>query len=304
MADGEEQVTSVEQTEASPVAEPPSEQEAAPAEVPSSETDAAAQVEEPTEPDAETQKQLADLDAFLKTELPEPEAAQVTDDEKVTLSKKDLDAQLFRERQSAADRATRVAQEQAEERDRQYAMRAQMENEMHARIQERAQGILAAGGELPPNFGDTIATDYKRTFYSEGYGHAADKFARAAFKALDQLGNLREAPPDVLEPLERKGRDEGEVMGAVLESAYRLGKHSLQAEFDKRVESESNKKAEVKASVLMKKFLAEGRRNNSHPEAPEGLAGATSVTREQLRKMTPEQINSLPEGVVEKALAG
>jgi len=77
-------------------------------------------------------------------------------------------------------------------------------------------------------------------------------------------------------------------MGAVMEVGYALGKKALEAEADKRIESESNKKAEVKASVLMKKFMAQQRASESHPETPAGTPSDGKGEFERLQQRLVE----------------
>jgi hypothetical protein len=295
MADGEEPETSVEQPEASPVPAEPSEQVAA--EPVPSETPAETAAEEPTEPDAELQKQLDSIDRFVAAEFAPKEAAEAapTEDEKITLTKKELEAREFQARQSAADRATREAEERLAERDQQLRLRAAMEQQMRTRIHERAKGILDAGGELPPDFGDAIAAEYRDTYYGEGYTVASQRFAQAALKSLNALDGAKDAPDDVMQPLHRQAKSEEDVFDALLEVAHALGRRSLEEEFEKRVEAEANKRAQVKTAVTMKKWLKEQRAAQEPAQLPEGVgASAGELTVAQYAAMSPEEKRNLP----------
>ena len=281
-----EQETSVEQAEASPATETPSEQEAAQEtpETPSSETAAEVKAEEPTELDAETQKQLSDFDKFLADELgAKEETPEAPTDEKVTFTKKDLEALLFRERQSAADRTERKLRDEQEQRARAMQGRAQAEAQMNGRIRERLQGYVNRAEEIPATFADDVLAEGRQTYYGEGWNSASVEFARAAYGAWQALPGAQDAPPEVVEPLNRQARTAGDVMTAVAEVAHALGKRAAEAEVEKRIERESDKKAEVKASVLMKKFLAQQRANSPNGELPAGTAPAGKITEAELK---------------------
>jgi len=281
MADGEqEQATSVETPAPSPVPAEPSEQVTpAEPEIPS-ETAAETPAEQPAAPDTETQKQLDDFDKFLASELTQPEAAPATADagEQVTLSRKDLEAQIFRERQSERDRTKREFDDAAEDRNRNLQTRANFEAQMHGRIRERVTGYVNRGEEIPANFADDVLNEGRQTYYNEGVEIATQVFGEAAFKALKKMDGFDSAPAEVLAPLDRRAKTPDDVMGAVLEVGVALGRLSLEAEVAKRVESESDKKAEVKASVLMKKFLARERANQPNGQLPEARGSSGVIT--------------------------
>jgi len=280
MPDGEEPVTSVEEPAPSPAPVEPSEQVATqetPVEAPvtpPSETPPETPAEKPAELDTETQK---NLDKFLAELTPKEETPPPTD-ETVTLTKKDFETQIFRERQSAQDRATREAQESQAERDRQWQIRAGMEAQMHTELHQYAKGIVDAGGELPPDFGDNVAGKYKQTFYGEGYAVASQKFALAALKALDTLDGSKDAPEEVLAPLQRQAKNESELFSGVLEVAHALGRRSLEGEFEKRVQAEVNKRVPTEVSVQIKKFMIQNRAAQPTGQLPDAAGAAGFIT--------------------------
>ena len=296
MPDGEEPVTSVEEPAPSPAPVEPSEQVAvetpAPAQTPApSETPPETPAEQPAELDAETQK---NLDKFL-AELTPKEETPPPIGETVTLTKKDFEAQIFRERQSERDRTSREERDAQAERDRQWQIRANMEAQMHTELHQYAKGIVDSGGELPPDFGDNVAGKYKQTFYGEGYAVASQKFALAALKALDTLDGAKDAPEEVLAPLQRQAKNESELFSGVLEVAHALGRHSLEGEFEKRVQAEVNKRVPTEVSVQIKKFMIQNRAAQPTGQLPDAAGTAGVITDAEIASHRNDPIG--PDGM-------
>jgi hypothetical protein len=304
MPDGEEPVTSVEEPAPSPAPVEPSEQVATqetPVEAPvtpPSETPPETPAEQDAELDTETQK---NLDKFLAELTPKEETPPPTD-ETVTLTKKELDAQIFRERQSAEDRAGRKATEAQAERERQVQIAYQEQASMHGEIQGLIRGYVDRAEEIPANFAEHVLVRGRQRYYTEGYKVASQSFALAALSALDTLDGSKDAPEEVLAPLQRQAKNESELFSGVLEVAHALGRRSLEGEFEKRVQAEVNKRVPTEVSVQIKKFMIQNRAAQPSGQLPEGSGAAGgdltleaygSMSPEERRRVSKEQIDAL-----------
>jgi hypothetical protein len=288
MADVDVQEPSTGVQEVSPEVETASETP----EVPAPEAVPASEGEQQTEtPSAESQTQVTDdtLTQLIDKHLGPAEPTEVEPD-KVTLTRAQLDEQMRRERQSAADKARQEAQEVQAQREAAARQDYQMRHALRAQIDLLAKSALNEGtGELRPDFADQVAAQYEGMYFEKGKATAADTLNTAAFMALSQLEGANDANVDV-SPLERPLKTPLDLFTGLFEVAASIGKAREAKAAEARIEKEVARRTRLNTDAIVRDYDAQRRQESPDTELPSGTAAqAKRYTEAEIAKMSPEQ---------------
>ena len=282
--------TSVEEVPVSPAVETVSEE--TPVGAPPPETAEIAATDTVPDLDAEIQKQVDSAIAELT-----PEAAAPSDgEEKVTLTKTELEEQKRLAAQSAKDKARFEAGEEARKRDEITRQRQTRRTELHRRIGAAAETTLNTDGTIRPDFAETVARDYEADMSQEAAEKVYGDISQAMFQALRGLPVMAHAAQEDWEPMSQNARTDAEALGNMVQVALNAQKRQIEAEVDKRAEKKARDLLPPLVSAGVKKTLLSIQGTQEDKELPKGEG--TRKTKLTLgaywNDMTPEERKQVP----------
>lgn len=263
-------VSTAETEQPSPEAQVASEPEAAkPPE--GEETPKAPAEEVKPEADAELDRQVAAAMATEFGEVAEPEP--LTEEEKLTLSKSELEERLRRERQSAQDRARYEADTERQQTEQTARFRSAQAQAMRGEIAAEAKRIADAGGEIPSDFADRVAGGYRGLFGQEGKEEASRVFAGAMHAAVMRHPAMQGATAEDWELASRPTRETPDYFTNYIDVVLASAKRQWEAEVPKRIEAEVKKQVKPRTEAALKRMLQGLRAAQPEGEALEGVGG-------------------------------
>ena len=207
----------------------------------------------------------------------EPPTPVSTEPEKVTLTKADLDEQMRRERQSAADKARQEAADAQTQRDANARYETQQRQALRTNIDLLAKAAINETGELKPDFAENVAAQYEGMYFEKGRATAAGTLQSAALEALGQVEGVLSPDAD-LTPLERAYKTPHEFYANLYEVAVKVGEQRAAKAAEARIAREVAKQTRIATEAISKELRDQIRQGNPDAGLPSGTAATGRIT--------------------------
>jgi len=264
----------------------------------------AATTEPQPEPQPSADEEYAKtVKAAVDAQFPGEAAPEATAGE-ATFTKAELDAQLERAEQSAADRAANQVRQENQRQQEIVANRGRLRAEMRRDIGESLKKI-ADSGEVSDGFLNDVDQRYGRAIYEEATEFVSTTIDNAAIRALSAVPGATELTEEDVSGLSRPFKTPQDRFAAFFEIAHNLGIKQGEANKAAWAEKEAAKRTRVATEAATNRALAEIRGKQPGGELPKGEAVIrTELTLSQYRDMSSEERKSVTKEQIDAMTRG